>query len=295
MDELQTARRAFADDLRKAKSLQSDALVDAFAAVPRERFLGSPPWKIWDPIVSPTFVAGKNPYVESDDPRALYRDVLVALDAERGINNGQPSLWAIIYDRLNAARGERIVHIGCGVGYYTAVLAELVGPSGSVVGLDVDPVLLARARQTLAGWANVEVKERNGALHNEGPADIIIVNAGITHPLDIWLDALKPGGRLAVPLTFEGLAPNAGFGAFFKITRCTDGFAAAFVCPTGIIHFAGARDAEANKRLMETWRDDLPRASKVASLRRDAHDKDPTCWLHGQDYCLSTKENGPVH
>jgi protein-L-isoaspartate(D-aspartate) O-methyltransferase len=289
MDELQKARRAFAEELRSTKSLRSEALVDAFAAVPRERFLGPPPWKIWDPAVSPIYEPGKDPYVDFDDPKAVYRDVLVALDAERRINNGQPSLWAVIYDRLDAARGERVVHIGCGAGYYTAVLAELVGPGGSVVGLDVDPMMLARAAPALADRLNVEVKERSGALYDEGPADIIVVNAGITHPLDVWLEALKPGGRLAVPLTFDGLAPNAGLGGFFKITRGPEGYAASFLCPTGIIHFAGARDAEANKRLVEAWRDGVTRISEVASLRREPHAEDPTCWLHGAGYCLSTR------
>ena len=56
------------------------------------------------------------------------RDVLIALDEKRQINNGQPSLWAFLLDQLDVAAGEQALHLGCGTGYYTAVVAELVAP-----------------------------------------------------------------------------------------------------------------------------------------------------------------------
>ena len=293
--DLQTARRGFAEWLRENKHIRSDALLEAFATVPRETFLGPPPWRVWDPAASPALRDSKIPYELQDNPAMLYRDVLVALDAEHGINNGQPSLWAVIYDRIDAREGERIVHIGCGAGYYTAILAELVGASGSVIGLDIDQNLLARANAALGGRHNIEVKARNGASYNEGPADIIVVNAGMTHPLNVWLDALKPNGRLMIPLTCESERREAGYGAFFKIAREGAGFAARAVCPTGILHFAGARDAEAGKRLMEALRKDEKSLRQVSSLRRDAHEEDASCWLHGDGYCLSHAKPGTVH
>lgn len=295
MDELQKARREFAERLRKSAEIQSNALVEAFASVPREAFLGPPPWKIWDPATMPVLPDQKIPYEVQHDPKMLYRDVLVALDAERGINNGQPTLWALVYDRIDARPGERIIHIGCGVGYYTAILAELVGATGSVVGLDIDRALLARATSSFAGRANIQIKECDGALYQEGPTDIIIVNAGMTHPLDVWLDALNTNGRLMIPLTADGYRPEAGFGAFFLITRKVEGFAARCICPTGILHFAGARDVTAGRRLMEAWRKDEAQLKQVSSLRRDRHEKNSSCWLHGDGYCLSLDKPGTVH
>jgi protein-L-isoaspartate(D-aspartate) O-methyltransferase len=294
MDDLLEARRTFAERLRGSAHIQSDALVDAFSSVPRERFMGPPPWRIWDSEAAPV-EGGKIPYELQSDPRSLYRDVLVALDAERGINNGQPSLWAYVYDRIGARKGERIVHIGCGVGYYTAILAELVGPTGTIIGLDIDRALLARAMSALADRRNIEIKECDGARYAEGPADVIVVNAGITHPLDVWLDALTPSGRLMLPLTFDGSRTEAGFGGFFLITRQPNGFAARFVCHTGIFHFAGARRADASNRLMEAWRKDSGMLARVASLRRDGHAEEESCWLHGEGYCFSLRTIATGH
>jgi protein-L-isoaspartate(D-aspartate) O-methyltransferase len=50
-------------------------------------------------------------------PGAVYHDVLIAYDEKRRLNNGQPSLWAFVLDKLNIVRGERVVHLGCSMGY----------------------------------------------------------------------------------------------------------------------------------------------------------------------------------
>jgi protein-L-isoaspartate(D-aspartate) O-methyltransferase len=67
------------------------------------------------------------------DPAHLYHDVVVAIDAPRQLNNGQPSFLAFCLDSLDLKAGERVVHIGCGVGYYTAIIAEVIGPKGHVL------------------------------------------------------------------------------------------------------------------------------------------------------------------
>ena len=77
---------------------------------------GPPPWRIGS--------GGLFGLTSSDDPARLYEDVLVAIDAERGINNGQPSLHAQSIDALGLKEGETVVQIGAGAGYYTAILAD---------------------------------------------------------------------------------------------------------------------------------------------------------------------------
>ena len=89
--------------------------------------------------------------------------MLIAYDEQRYLNNGQPSLWAFIFDKLNVVPGERVLHLGCGMGYYTAILAELVGPTGEVSAIEIDKPLAERAREALALWPHVTVANGDGA------------------------------------------------------------------------------------------------------------------------------------
>jgi protein-L-isoaspartate(D-aspartate) O-methyltransferase len=288
MSALEDVRRFYAEEIRAVADLHSEALVAAFAQVPRERFLGPGPWR----IVSPEAVitgAARYRTTPDDDPRHVYHNVLVALDPERNLNNGQPSGIALWLDALDPRPGERFVHVGCGVGYYTAIAAEVVGPGGRVLALEVDAGLAARARANLAGYGWVEVVAADGAAYDPGPADALFVNAGATQLQAVWLDALCPGGRLMVPLTFaaDPAASNPGNGLMLKVTR-GDGavWPARFVSPVGIFPCQGARTPEGNQRFREalvkgTW-------TTVRSLRRDPHEKTDACWLHGDGFCLST-------
>lgn len=68
----------------------------------------------------------------ADDPVYLYTDEVVGIVPERHINNGQPSLHAHLLARAAPREGDHIVHVGAGVGYYTATMAHIVGLSGRV-------------------------------------------------------------------------------------------------------------------------------------------------------------------
>jgi protein-L-isoaspartate(D-aspartate) O-methyltransferase len=61
------------------------------------------------------------------NPCRLYHDILIAIDERGRINNGQPSLWAYLYDQLHLCEGNHGVHVGVGTGYYSDILAEIVG------------------------------------------------------------------------------------------------------------------------------------------------------------------------
>lgn len=77
--------------------------------------------------------------------------------------------------------GERVYHLGCGVGYYTAILAKTVGPNRGVVGVELQPELAAKAKTNLATYANVRVEAADGAAFDPGECDVILVNCGVTH------------------------------------------------------------------------------------------------------------------
>ena len=281
--DLDTLRQLYAEELRAVSNIRSMALVRAFATVPREDFLGPGPWQILAPLKP-----GDVPYrtTEDADPRHLYHNVLVAIDANRRLNNGQPSFLAFCFDSLDLREGNHVVHIGCGVGYYTAIVAEIVGANGRVTAIEVDAGLAERARQNLGPWPQVEVIASDGGDHDFGPSDAIFVNAGATHPRPLWLDALRPGGRLIVPLTVAVDASGNGRGGMLKITRQPRGLAARFISEVSIFPCIGARDPELNERLREAFR--RGKWESMQSVRRDPHEPAETCWFHSRDFCLST-------
>jgi len=259
----------------------NERLVNAFALTPRERFAGPGPWKI--------FTATGYVETPTEDPAFLYQDVLVAIAAERRINIGQPVLHAICLAALNVKEGESIVHIGAGTGYYTALLAKLAGQTGSVVAYEIEEDLAERATQNLGDCSNVTVRHRSGS---EGPIpefDSIYVNAGATAPQDVWLDALRPNGRLLFPLTpADGPGGMPGAGGMLLITRASsDRYDARFVSPATFIPCVGARDEETALKLARAFkRGDF---QNVRSLRRNTL-PDETCWCSGNNWWLSTSE-----
>jgi protein-L-isoaspartate(D-aspartate) O-methyltransferase len=245
----------------------------ALASTPREDFVGPPPWKIFT----------RSGYVESpaDDPALLYQDVVVSLGGEGPFNNGQPTLHAFCIATLDPKKGERIVHVGAGTGYYTTLLAKLVGESGVVDAYEIEPQFAERAAKNLAGFPYVRVHNRSGA---EGPlpeCDVLYVNAGATGPLDVWLDALRQRGRLLFPMTSAD-----GTGGMLLITKEDGGFAARFLLQVQFVPCIGARDEATGQRLSDAFRNSG--WAKVKSLRRD-NAVDDSCWFAGDGWWLSTK------
>jgi protein-L-isoaspartate(D-aspartate) O-methyltransferase len=279
MDRLEAHRHFYADLITaSAGAMKNERLKDAFAATPRERFVSTGPWKI--------FARGNYVETPSDDPVFLYQDVVVALAPERRINNGQPVLHAINLSSLDVKEGEKILHVGAGTGYYTAVLARLTGESGAVVAYEIERDLAKKAVQNLSDLLNVTVQERSGS---EGPlpvCDAIYVNAGATAPLKVWLDALQVNGRLLFPLTpADGPGGMPGTGGMLLVTRSgTDRFDARFVCPAMFVPCFGARDDEAAQKLSAAFaRGDC---GNVKSLKRNSQ-PDDTCWCAGDGWWLS--------
>jgi protein-L-isoaspartate(D-aspartate) O-methyltransferase len=308
---LEDCRRFYAEEVRFAANLDSPALVEAYARVPREKYLGPPPWQIGSADLRAMSVSGlggmayrktddprdvakhgpdsvrKIPvtYRSTDDPRDLYHNVVVALDAAHDINNGQPSALALWIDALDLKAGDRVYHLGCGVGYYTAIIAEMVGAGGSVVGSEVHPELAARAKENLSCYPNVTVHV--GAQFDPGVCDAMLINAGVTHPHPLWLERLREGGRLVLPLTMTA-TPTVGVGIMAKITRQGGAFSAELVSPVGIFSCTSVRDPQLEPLLAKA----LASRSllKLKSVRLDAPAPAETCVVHGSGVCLSSAE-----
>jgi protein-L-isoaspartate(D-aspartate) O-methyltransferase len=261
----------------KAAKVDDPRIEEAFRSVKREPFAGPGPWSVG---------LGGHPYVQTpdDDPAFLYQNLVLALDRERGINIGMPSFHALWLGSCNIKPGETVLQIGAGSGYYTAILAHLVGPHGRVYAYEVDEALGARARENLGKQHQVEVRMRSGVAPDLPQADLIYVCAGAAQPSRMWLDALRPGGRLLFPL-----APTGVFGGMLLITRPDQGstWLARFVTRAAFIGCVGLQDEEAGRRLTEAFSRNWDR---VRSLRLDGS-PDESCWFAGDGWWLSTAES----
>jgi protein-L-isoaspartate O-methyltransferase len=88
---IKSVRRRYADHIAALAGTDWPDLIRAFATVPRERFVGPGPWTI---IGGSTLQREVTP---DADPRHLYRNVLIALDEAKQLNNGQPQFWAALF------------------------------------------------------------------------------------------------------------------------------------------------------------------------------------------------------
>ena len=275
MNTTEQHRKFYAEFIVKSSGSSDERLVAAFSAVPREDYLGPGPWQVF-------IGSGYIPTI-SNDPSLLYQDILIGLATDRKINNGQPSLHARCIAAAAPALGESVVHVGAGTGYYTAVLATLVGPTGRVLALEIEADLAARAAKNLAHFRQVSVQAASASEAQVPQADVIYVNAGATHPPGSWLDAMNVGGRLVFPLT-----PNEGFGVMLKVTRISEQeYSASAVVRVAFIPCIGARDDTTSASLTAA----LERQSlkEVRSLRRGSS-PDATAWCIGAGWWLSTAE-----
>ena len=267
-------RRRYAADIARRAGVRDPRIEEAFAAVPREDFSGPPPWHI----------SGGGFFSQTEDDLArLYDDVLVAIDAKRGINNGQPSLHALCIDALAPKEGETVVQIGAGAGYYTAILARLVGPTGRVIAYEIEPGIAERARLNLAGYPQVEVRAHSGVGEALPRADCIYVNAAASHPVRVWLEALNVGGRLLFPLQAERSS-----GAMLLVTRPDHGDAWPARIFSGVVFIAceGAQDVRIARKLDDAFR--RGGSGEVRSLRFGGGPS-ASDWLSGDGWALSTE------
>jgi len=319
---LDERRRFFAEELEAVVKLRSAALVDAFAAVPREQFLRPGPWIVLSDSPD-SFMMGtasvRTRATPDADPARVYHNIAVAIDPDRQLFNGQPGTLGVWIDMLDLAKGARVLHVGAGLGYYSAVIAECVGPTGRVVAYEVDEELAGEAWHNLASRSWVDVRHGDASQSIGGPFDAILVNAGVTHPLDAWLDALASGGRMMLPLTatMPAMGSTLGKGLVVLVTRervrlkpdTTDegvsgdedvtpgegvtmpadaGFSARVVTVVAVYSAVAIRDPEMNDRVGNALMGGPQKWQAVKRLRRDAHEPSDGCWLHGPACCFST-------
>ncbi|MFK0223947.1 methyltransferase, FxLD system [Streptomyces vinaceus] len=200
MTDLETAdpqalRTAMTEQLVGEGIIRSTQVEAAFRTVPRHAFA---------PEATPE--QAYNPH-----------DIVATKRNEQGViisSVSAPAIQAIMLEQAEVQPGMRLGEVGSG-GYNAALMAELVGPHGSVVTVDIDPDVTTRARELLdaAGYGRVEVILADGehGLPDREAVDRWIVTAGAWDIPPAWTDQLAENGRLVVPLRVRGLTRSIAF------------------------------------------------------------------------------------
>jgi protein-L-isoaspartate(D-aspartate) O-methyltransferase len=213
------------DRLIAEGALWSPALIAAFRATPRHRFL--------DRVFQYHRKTDRWREVITRDPgpeelRLVYSDRALITRLSKGgpgeaetpiSSSSQPSLMAQMLEDLRPAPGQRVLEVGAGTGYNAALLAHAVGP-GRVVSLDVDRAVLSEAWDHLRHFDD----RRVGLRHADGrqgfaegaPFDRLMVTAATADLEPAWLGQLAAGGLLLAPLA---LAPGLAYLVLGTVTE----------------------------------------------------------------------------
>ena len=189
-------RERLVAEVLQTSGIRDERIAAALSDVPRHLFL---------PHLPP-----EDAYL--DDAIVTKRDA----DGQPISSSSQPAIMAIMLDQLTLASGQRVLEIGAGTGYNAALMRHIVGPSGTVVSVDIDADVADRAREHLAsaGYPDVTVVAADGA---EGyppgaPYDRVIATVGVSDLAPAWLHQAAPGARIVVPLDVRGSQLAVAFG-----------------------------------------------------------------------------------
>lgn len=120
--------------------------------------------------------------------------------------NSQPRTVSNMLTLLDARPGQRVLDVGSGSGWTTALLGKLVGPQGRVLGVELVPELVAWSRENLTAygmdWVGVSQAEEGVlGLPAEAPFDRILVSAEASTLPNPLVDQLADGGVMVVPVS----------------------------------------------------------------------------------------------
>ena len=169
---------AFVQDLIRKGVLYSDRIIEAFKKVRRIDF------------------------IHKDLQPQAYEDAPLPIGHNQTIS--QPSTVAMMLELLRVHAGDRVLEVGCGSGWLTALLSELVGASGMVYAIDIIPEMVDLTKEHLTPYhlTNVEVRYGNGwkGFPEYAPYNRIVVSAATKEVPAVLTDQLARSGRLVIPI-----------------------------------------------------------------------------------------------
>ena len=175
LDELTALRREMVEAQLRGRRIRHPGVLEVMARLPRELFL--PP----------------------EDRGRAYDDAPQPIG--HGATISQPYIVALMTEALDPGPNDRVLEVGTGSGYQTAILAEL---AAEVFTIEIRGGLVDRARSTLdhLGYENIVFRTGDGRLGwpAEAPFDAILLTAAPERIPDALFDQLGPGGRLVAPI-----------------------------------------------------------------------------------------------
>lgn len=196
-DDIASAQQGLVAELRKMGMIKSAAVEAAFLAVPRHAFVPE------ETPLTDTYHVDRSIPIKRDEHGVIVSSVSATY------------IQARMIEQADLSAGMRVLEIGSG-GFNAALLAEVVGPDGHVVSVDIDADVTERASRLLdaagyGGRVRVVLGDAEHGVPDEDPFDAIIVTVGAWDIAPAWLEQLKPGGRLVVPLRMNGISRSIGF------------------------------------------------------------------------------------
>jgi protein-L-isoaspartate(D-aspartate) O-methyltransferase len=187
-----TLREALVSQLRRNGAVRTEPVAAAIRSVPRHRFV---------------------PGMSMSQAYADHAVAIKTLDDEVVSSISQPGMIAQMLELLVPRRGDAVLEVGTGSGYNAALLAELVGRSGSVTTLELDAELAERAGAILdeLGYGNVTVVAADASSYPLQPQhyDGVAITARSDDIAAAWWRTLRDGGRMVIPLRLESAGEYA--------------------------------------------------------------------------------------
>jgi protein-L-isoaspartate(D-aspartate) O-methyltransferase len=186
-------REAMVERQLRRRGITEPAILDAFRAVPREKFI-------------------------SDEYGHLaYGDHPLPIEANQTIS--QPYIVALMIQAAAIKPGDKVLEVGAGSGYAAAVISRI---AGKVVAIERqhDLVEVARERLQRLGYDNVEIIEGDGTkgCRDEAPFDAMLAAASGSHVPPPLVEQLAPNGRLVMPIGEPGWVQE-----LIKVSKQEDG------------------------------------------------------------------------